>query len=60
MKTLSYFFLLSLVSHSSFAFDWTSSNVQLLYGSDFEFGDRDRTTITVEHAHGWKYGQNFF
>ncbi len=40
--------------------DWTSSNVQILYGSDFELGDNDRTTITVEHANGWKYGTNFF
>ena len=41
-------------------FDWTSSNIQLLYGSDFELGDKDRTTVTVEHANGWKYGKNFF
>lgn len=42
------------------AFDWSSSNIQQLYGSDFEFGDADRYTTTVEHAHGWNYGQNFF
>lgn len=42
------------------AFDWTSTNIQALYGSDFEFGDPDRTTFTVEHANGWKYGKNFF
>lgn len=53
-------FLLSLLSQTCYSFDWSSSNIQLLYGSDFEFGDRDRTTITVEHANGWKYGQNFF
>lgn len=60
LKRISYVFLLSLVSQTSYAFDWMSSNVQFLYGSDFELGDPDRTTTTVEHAHGWKYGQNFF
>lgn len=49
-----------LTSFPCYAFDWTSSNIQALYGSDFEFGDRDRTTFTVEHANGWQYGQNFF
>lgn len=42
------------------AVDWTASNVQLLYGGDFEFGEPKRTTVTVEHAHGWQYGTNFF
>jgi len=57
---ISLILLLSLTSQTGYSFDWTSSNIQLLYGSDFEFGDRDRTTVTVEHANGWKYGQNFF
>ncbi len=57
---LSLVFMITLTSLTTYAFDWTSSNIQLLYGSDFEFGDRDRTTVTVEHANGWKYGQNFF
>ncbi len=42
------------------AFDWTSSNIQLLYGKDFELGDDDRATVTIEHANGWQYGGNFF
>ncbi len=54
------FFLVNFISAPCLAFDWTSSNLQALYGSDFELGDRDRTTITLEHAHGWAYGQNFF
>lgn len=60
MKTAIFLALLYLLPHNSYSFDWTSSNIQLLYGSDFEFGDSDRTTVTVEHANGWKYGQNFF
>ncbi|MGR9053237.1 MAG: DUF5020 family protein [Gammaproteobacteria bacterium] len=42
------------------AFDWSSSDIQLLYGNDFEFGVDERTTVTVEHADGWQYGSNFF
>lgn len=42
------------------AIDWTASNAQLLYGENFEFGDPNRVTATVEHAHGWQYGTNFF
>lgn len=52
--------LQALSLQSACAFDWTASDVQLLYGSDFEFGDDDRTTVTVEHGHGWQYGTNFF
>lgn len=39
---------------------WSTTNVQFLYGEDFELGDTIRTTLTVEHANGWKYGDNFF
>ncbi len=42
------------------AIDWSSQNIQFLYGSDFELGDPSRPTITVEHADGWRYGTNFF
>lgn len=45
---------------SARAIEWTSSNIQALYGNDFEFGDDERSTVTVEHAHGWQYGTNFF
>lgn len=52
--------LQGLPLQSADAFDWTASDIQLLYGSDFEFGDDERTTVTVEHGHGWQYGTNFF
>lgn len=58
-KSLPLFCLLSL-SGQAHAFDWTSSDIQLLYGNDFKFGSKERTTITVEHADGWQYGSNFF
>lgn len=49
-----------LATSSILAFDWTSSNIQFLHGNGFQFGDKERTTMTVEHAHGWQYGTNFF
>ena len=49
-----------LISQTANAFDWMSNNVQVLHGNDFKLGDRSRTTVTVEHADGWKYGSNFF
>ncbi len=41
-------------------FDWMSNDIQVLYGSNFTLGSPDRTTITLEHSDGWKYGSNFF
>lgn len=52
--------LLSVASQTANAFEWTSSDIQLLHGNDFKLGDKERTTVTVEHADGWKYGSNFF
>ena len=52
--------LQGLSLQSADAFDWTASDIQLLYGNDFEFGDDERITVTVEHGHGWQYGTNFF
>lgn len=61
-KTL--FFIMSLLlSPLVFAgqvFDWSSTNIQGLYGGDFIFAETKRGTATIEHAHGWKYGDNFF
>jgi len=42
------------------AAQWQSSNLQYLYGNNFKLGDETRSTITFEHANGWKYGDNFF
>jgi len=42
---------------------WSTTNIQLLYGENYNTGlggDDTRTIITVEHANGWKYGDNFF
>lgn len=47
------------------AADWSSTNIQLLYGHDYNFGSADNgkadaRTITLEHASGWEYGDNYF
>jgi nucleoside-specific outer membrane channel protein Tsx len=57
---ISTFLFTSLSSQACLSFDWTSTNLQQLYGRDFEFGESERFTTTIEHANGWDYGQNFF
>lgn len=39
---------------------WQSTNIQYLYGGGFKLGNADRSTITIEHANAWKYGDTFF
>ncbi len=38
---------------------WSSSNIQVLRGSQFEVGPEERTIVTLEHANSWKYGDFF-
>jgi len=41
--------------------EWHSSNIQILHGGTIELNDDPvQTTVTFEHANGWKYGDNFF
>ncbi len=60
---LTYFALCTILINASYGkeslFDWTSTNAQILAGSDYELGDQTRQIITLEHANGWKYGSNF-
>lgn len=39
---------------------FSSTNIQYLYGNDYELGDETRSIITLEHVNAWKYGDNFF
>lgn len=50
-----------------FAEQWSTTNIQYLYGSNFDHlpgeksvSDGKMETITIEHAGNWKYGNNFF
>lgn len=40
--------------------DWSSTNIQYLYGDNYKLGDKTRSIVTLEHVNGWKYGDNFF
>lgn len=39
---------------------FSTTNFQYLRGNNYELGDQQRSIITVEHADGWAYGDNFF
>lgn len=46
------------------ASDWSVTDVQILYGSGYEFGSNgpgntNISTLTIQHASGWKYGDNY-
>jgi nucleoside-specific outer membrane channel protein Tsx len=58
-----------LGSTPALSFEWGATDVQYLKGSDYvnpfvpeDSPDRkfDQDILTVEHANGWKYGDNFF
>jgi len=61
MRTLFLVWLSCLASnaYSQPIFDWTSNNIQLLHGSHFKSTDKTRTITTIQHANGWRYGENF-
>ena len=40
--------------------NWSTTNIQYLYGTNYELGDDTRSIVTLEHVNGWKYGDNFF
>lgn len=60
--------LLFVVTGPAVAGMWQSTSMSLLYGTKnqaINFGtmeaeEVDKTIITMEHASGWKYGDNFF
>ena len=45
--------------HANSLVEWSRNNFQLLHGSGFKLGANTRSTITFEHANGWRYGDNF-
>ena len=52
-------FLVSANLYADDIFEWSSSNIQLLSGDGFHLGSSRHNTITLEHADGWRYGENF-
>ena len=56
------FFVFIFLPYSVMASDWLhwhSSNIQYLRGSSYKVGEKQRSIVTLEHANGWKYGDNF-
>jgi len=39
---------------------FSTTNIQYLYGTQYELGDDTRSIVTLEHVNAWKYGDNFF
>lgn len=39
---------------------WQTTNIQFLYGEEYALGPEERTIFTLEHASGFKYGDNYF
>ena len=73
MQTLRRHLILSFLIVGTFSFcltappvqaaDWSTTELQLQYGTldvPFVGGDTDTLTVTLQHASGWKYGDNFF
>jgi len=56
---LSFIYFISTTTYADSVFEWTSNNIQLLSGDGFELGSSRQNTITIEHADGWQYGENF-
>ncbi|MGE0483017.1 MAG: DUF5020 domain-containing protein [Gammaproteobacteria bacterium] len=51
--------LVAPTAHGDGALRWSTTKVELLSGGGFELGSDRRHTLTLEHASGWRYGDNF-
>jgi nucleoside-specific outer membrane channel protein Tsx len=40
--------------------EWSTSNIQYLYGFNWNVGKDVVDTFTIEHANRWRYGDNYF
>lgn len=49
-----------LSSTASAEMYWSSFSLSYLNGNDYEVGDEEREVLTVEHASGHNWGDNFF
>ena len=58
-------FILLACSGIAQSADWSSTNVSYLSGKGYKSLDKDQPSsdydiLTIDHASGWKYGDNFF
>lgn len=60
LSALAAFAFSALLPSASPAAVWSSTNVEYLYGWNYRLTDREAGVITLEHASGFAYGDNFF
>lgn len=63
IKTMGIFCAVAVFSSVVSAAEWAANEVQLQYGNldnPFAGTDSPTTIVTLQHASGWKYGDNFF
>jgi nucleoside-specific outer membrane channel protein Tsx len=66
MKTISRIilaFFLMLIPFVAHASTWSKTSAELLYSSSYDSPGRDSNKdliLSLKHANGWKYGDNFF
>lgn len=63
MKRFIFAALVSSLASLAFSGDilqWHDTSLTGLYGTGFEVDPETQQTLTVEHADGWKWGDNFF
>lgn len=62
MKTVATFLGLLSLSTTIWAepVSWRSSNIQFLYGNQYEVGPSTRESITIENASSWQLGETYF
>lgn len=53
-------FSLASLAFSGDILQWHDTSLTGLYGTGFEVDPETQQTLTVEHANGWKWGDNFF
>ena len=64
MKKYIFLFILILTQLLGYSQNWSETSFSGLYGAGFLSHNNldekwNRTTLTLEHASGWKYGDNF-
>ena len=60
LLALAAFALPALFAPAADAAVWSSTNVEYLYGWNYRLTDREAGVMTLEHASGFAYGDNFF
>jgi nucleoside-specific outer membrane channel protein Tsx len=60
LLSLAAFAVSALLPQAARAAVWSSTNVEYLYGWNYRLTDREAGVITLEHASGFAYGDNFF